>query len=170
MSSPPVSRRLVFVMYSGIYFLNKNISIFGPPFSRSLVFVMYSFGLRWMSFLSKLEGNGHFSPVFFIFGLPLTALRFQDLKSWKNFSIFSGVTIYIYHTCVCACYTHDHQLCTCTDRAVAAVAVAMLSSGVCCSHACLLLLLFLSVLLRSHYHCCRRQCSSFGLRWSCRCS
>ena len=133
---------------------------------------MYSFGLRWMSFLSKLEGNGHFSPVFFIFGLPLTALRFQDLKSWKNFSIFSGVTIYIYiyHTCVCACYTHDHQLCTCTDRAVAAVAVAMLSSGVCCSHACLLLLLFLSVLLRSHYHCCRRQCSSFGLRWSCRCS
>ena len=96
MSSPPVSRRLVFVMYSGIYFLNKNISIFGPPFSRSLVFVMYSFGLRWMSFLSKLEGNGHFSPVFFIFGLPLTALRFQDLKSWKNFSIFSGVTIYIY--------------------------------------------------------------------------
>ena len=53
-----------------LFFLNKKISIFGPPFSRSLVFVMYSFGLRWMSFLSKLEGNGHFSPVFFIFGRP----------------------------------------------------------------------------------------------------
>ena len=105
MSSPPVSRRLVFVMYSGIFcFFIRKISIFGPPFSRSLVFVMYSFGLRWMSFLSKLEGNGHFSPVFFIFGLPLTALRFQDLKSWKNFSIFSGVTIYIYiHVCLYIC-------------------------------------------------------------------